>query len=86
MSVLHGCAVIFIGGLLMVFCQVVIFKKVAILMICTSIFTFYNSIFVFASCCMLLGPNGTFGDLKHYLYNPMMKSIKEQFGKLFKKG
>lgn len=78
-SIISGAITTVLSGAVLIFCVVIMFDKFAIIIVATIFFSFVASIGVFSSLCHLIGPNGTFGDLRFWVVRPITNLMKKQF-------
>ena len=74
-SILSGAVTTILSGMVLYLCSTTLFKKFSIIIVGTIFLSIYIALFFFSSLCYLIGPNGTFGDLRHWLWNPFKKWV-----------
>ena len=72
-SILGGAITTLLAGLALFFCSVSFFKQFAILITSSIMYSLAFSLIFFTSLCHLLGPQGTFGNLK-----PIIMRVKDK--------
>jgi len=84
-SIFSGAITTIGSGIFLFAATIVFFQKFAVLIVSTIIFSLFFSLVFFSALNHLIGPQKKFGNLKYYVFSPMLKWSRNKFKECTKK-